>query len=86
MSTVPMYKADFPDAEYDKAYDRFTGTSMATPHIAGIAAFMKQANPNWDPFDVKVALSNTAKVLDTSKYDVFAQGAGRVQAYASSTP
>jgi subtilisin family serine protease len=86
MSTIPMYKADFPEATYEQAYARKTGTSMATPHIAGIAALVKQANPNWDAFDVKVALSNTAKVLDTSKYDVFAQGAGRVQAYQAAHP
>lgn len=86
MSTIPMYKADFPDAVYDEAYTRKTGTSMATPHIAGIAALIKQANPDWDAFDVKVALSNTAKKLDTTKYDVFSQGAGRVQAYAAAHP
>ncbi|MFJ7970273.1 S8 family serine peptidase [Psychrobacillus sp. NPDC096389] len=86
MSTIPMYKADFPDAVYGEAYDRKTGTSMATPHIAGIAALVKQANPSWSAFDVKVALSNTAKVLNKSKYDVFAQGAGRVNAYAAAHP
>ncbi|QUW24031.1 S8 family serine peptidase [Sporosarcina sp. Marseille-Q4063] len=83
MSTIPMYKADFPDATYEHAYTRKTGTSMATPHIAGIAALVQQANPDWNAFDVKVALSNTAKILDTDKYDVFAQGAGRVNAYAA---
>ncbi|ATP39013.1 hypothetical protein CSE16_02675 [Solibacillus sp. R5-41] len=86
MSTIPMYKADFPDVNYDEAFDRKTGTSMATPHIAGIVALVKQANPDWNAFDVKVALSNTAKVLDKSKYDVFAQGAGRVDAYAAAHP
>ncbi|MCM3744140.1 S8 family serine peptidase [Sporosarcina luteola] len=86
MSTIPMYKADFPEATYEQAFTRKTGTSMATPHIAGIAALVKQANPTWDAFDVKVALSNTAKVLDTNKYDVFAQGAGRVQAYQAAHP
>lgn len=86
MSTIPMYKADFPEATYEQAYTRKTGTSMATPHIAGIAALVKQANPLWNAFDVKVALSNTAKVLDTGKYDVFAQGAGRVQAYQAAHP
>lgn len=86
MSTIPMYKKDFPDADYGEAYARKTGTSMATPHIAGIVALMKQAHPNWTPFDVKVALSNTAKVLDKTKYDVFAQGAGRVNAYAAVHP
>lgn len=86
MSTIPMYKADFPEVSYAEAYDRKTGTSMATPHIAGIAALVKQANPEWNAFDVKVALSNTAKILDTTKYDVFSQGAGRVDAYAAAHP
>lgn len=83
MSTIPMYQADFPEVSYDQAFTRKTGTSMATPHIAGIAALVKQANPDWNAFDVKVALSNTAKILDTDKYDVMAQGAGRVQAHAA---
>ncbi|HJF31987.1 MAG TPA: S8 family serine peptidase, partial [Sporosarcina psychrophila] len=86
MSTIPMYKADFPDANYDQAFSRKTGTSMATPHIAGIAALVKQANPSWNAFDVKVALSNSAKILNTTKYDVMSQGAGRVQPYAAAHP
>lgn len=86
MSAKPMYKSEFPKADYRKAYVRESGTSMASPHIAGIAALMKQAHPNWTPFDIKVALANSAKVLDTTKYDVFAQGAGRVQAFAAVHP
>ncbi|TQR27691.1 peptidase S8 [Lysinibacillus sphaericus] len=86
MSTIPMYKKDFPAADYREAYARKTGTSMATPHITGIVALVKQANPDWNAFDVKVALSNTAKVLDKTKYDVFSQGAGRVDAYAAAHP
>jgi len=86
MSSVPAYKWDFPEASHEESYDRSSGTSMATPHIAGIAALIKQANPTWDAFDVKVALSNTAKLLDTKKYDVFAQGPGRVDAYAAAHP
>src|SRR5699024_9305399 len=36
MSTVPAYKRDFPEANYNKAYDRASGTSMATPHVAAV--------------------------------------------------
>lgn len=86
MSAKPMYKSDFPDADYSEAYIRQTGTSMATPHISGVAALILQAHPEWKPFDVKVALSNSAKILDTNAYDVFAQGAGRVQAYDAARP
>lgn len=86
MSTIPMYGKDYEDTDYSKAFTRKTGTSMATPHIAGIVALIKQANPEWNAFDVKVALSNTAKVVDTSKYDVFSQGPGRVQPYEAAFP
>ncbi|GGA88600.1 S8 family serine peptidase [Ornithinibacillus halotolerans] len=86
MSSIPAYKWDFPDASYEQSYDRFTGTSMSAPHITGIAALIKQANPDWNAFDVKVSLSNTAKLLDKDRYDVFDQGAGRVNAYAAVFP
>ncbi|MFJ5714128.1 S8 family serine peptidase [Neobacillus sp. NPDC093127] len=85
MSSVPAYGKDFPDASYLESYDRFTGTSMATPHVAGIAALLKSQHPNWTPFDIKVAISNTAKQLDVKKYDVFSQGPGRVQPLAAAT-
>ncbi|CRK83066.1 S8 family serine peptidase [Neobacillus massiliamazoniensis] len=85
MSSVPAYKKDFPDANYTESYERFTGTSMATPHITGIAALLKSEHPDWTPFDIKVAISNTAKQLDVTKYDVFAQGPGRVQPYQAAT-
>ncbi len=86
MSTIPMYGKEVPNADYSKAFTRKTGTSMATPHIAGVAALIMNANPDWNAFDVKVALSNTAKVLNTTKYDVFAQGPGRVQPYEAVYP
>ncbi|HEY4552939.1 MAG TPA: S8 family serine peptidase, partial [Bacillaceae bacterium] len=86
MSAIPMYGKDNPEADYKKAFSRMTGTSMATPHISGIAALIMQANPDWDVFDVKASLSNTAKILDVKKYDVFSQGAGRVQAYEAAFP
>ncbi|QFF98083.1 hypothetical protein PB01_04205 [Psychrobacillus glaciei] len=86
MSTIPMYGKDDPGADYSGAFARKTGTSMATPHIAAISALILQANPAWTPFDVKVALSNTAKLLNTTSYDVFAQGPGRVQPFEAAFP
>ncbi|MBB4825256.1 subtilisin family serine protease [Sporosarcina luteola] len=85
-STMPRYGEGEPVTIYQDAYKRETGTSQAAPYIAGVAALIKQAHPDWTPFDIKVALSNTAKVLDTEKFDVFDQGAGRVQPYAAVHP
>jgi minor extracellular serine protease Vpr len=62
-------------------YESFQGTSMAAPHVAGAAAIIKQAHPNWSPEQIKAALMNTAKRLKDEKgfYQPVVQGAGRIQ-------
>jgi len=86
LSTVPAYGKDEPEADYSQAYDRKSGTSMATPHVAGLVALLIEKHSDWTPFDIKVALMNNGKVLDTTKYDVFDQGAGRIQAVNTIDP
>ncbi|USK40839.1 S8 family serine peptidase [Cytobacillus firmus] len=80
-STYPEFMNHPEDGQdYTSAYARLNGTSMATPHIAGVAALMLQDNPNLDPFDVKTALMNTSDDLKKD-YSVYEVGAGRVDAY-----
>ena len=79
-STVPEYINDPKDGEnYPVAYGRMSGTSMATPHTAGVAALILQEHPNYSPFEVK-ALMNTAVDLKEAR-SVFEVGSGRIDAY-----
>ncbi|MFP7298777.1 S8 family serine peptidase [Neobacillus niacini] len=81
LSSVPAYSIYKNDpSNYQFAYTRMSGTSMAAPHVAGISALLLQANPELQPSDIKTILMNTAKPL-SEDYSVFEVGAGRVDPY-----
>jgi len=66
----------FPDEAVDENYARLSGTSMATPHVAGAAAILAQQHPDWTGDRLKAALMGTAKPLGTLGPN--AVGAGRL--------
>ncbi|MGW0686283.1 S8 family serine peptidase [Streptomyces sp. NPDC002754] len=57
------------------SYTTMSGTSMATPHIAGVAALLAQAHPDWTPAQLKNGLMSSSKQLSDSAYAI---GSGRV--------
>jgi subtilisin family serine protease len=59
----------------DDKHIAISGTSMATPHVAGAVALIKQAHPDWTPDEIKMALRNTAVNLGEN---VNTQGYGRI--------
>ncbi|MGV9286230.1 S8 family serine peptidase [Streptomyces sp. NPDC003719] len=56
-------------------YTSMDGTSMATPHVAGVAALLAEEHPDWTGAQLKDALMSTSKRLDASAYQL---GTGRV--------
>ena len=59
----------------DEEHISISGTSMATPHVAGAVALLKQKNPDWTPNEIKMALRNTTIDLN---YGIIEQGRGRI--------
>lgn len=61
-------------------YQAWSGTSMATPHVAGLAALIKSIHPDWTNAQIRETLEETAIDLGTPGWDpIF--GWGRIDAY-----
>lgn len=65
----------------DANYTSASGTSMATPHVAGAAAILAQRHPDWPGTRIKAEL--TSHTTPSADYTVQEQGNGRVDVAAS---
>jgi Subtilase family/Fibronectin type-III domain/PA domain/Peptidase inhibitor I9 len=79
---VDVLAAVSPDS--GREFDLLSGTSMSSPHVAGLGALMTQAHRDWSPAAIKSALMTTG--YDTLDGDVFAHGAGHVKPNSAVDP
>ncbi|MQM01136.1 hypothetical protein Taro_033885 [Colocasia esculenta] len=73
-----------------------SGTSMATPHVSGVAALLKSLHPNWSPAALKSAMMTTSITYDSEGNEItdetgrpagiFAAGAGHINPLRASDP
>ncbi|CAI9116985.1 OLC1v1018289C1 [Oldenlandia corymbosa var. corymbosa] len=78
----------WPSTETNEAFNILSGTSMACPHVSGVAALVKSRYPSWGPSAIKSAIMTTASQTNNLKKpitinvgnpaDPFNMGAGEV--------
>ncbi|CAN0908695.1 Subtilisin-like protease 3 [Linum grandiflorum] len=70
-------------------FNMISGTSMACPHLSGIAALLRSAHPDWSPAAVKSAMMTTAHPISDEQHlqaDMFDMGSGHVNPTGASNP
>ena len=79
-----------PPGNHGLDFNLYSGTSMSSPHVAGLAALLMDLHPDWSPMMIKSALMTSAyDVLDgpdTNPLVIFRQGAGHVQPNSAADP
>jgi hypothetical protein len=79
-----------PPGNHGFDFNLYSGTSMSSPHVAGLAALLKDLHPDWTPMMIKSALMTSAYDIldgpDTNPLVIFRQGAGHVQPNSAADP
>ena len=75
------------NTKFDDSYYSLSGTSMAAPHVAGLAALLFSEHPDWTPSQVRLRIKNTADDINDSNAEHFGLlGSGRINAHKALMP
>ncbi|CAI0476629.1 unnamed protein product [Linum tenue] len=69
-------------------FNMISGTSMACPHLSGIAALLRSAHPDWSPAAIKSAIMTTTHLTQIGGLiaDMFDMGSGHVNPAGATNP
>uniref|UniRef100_A0ACD5YYK4 Uncharacterized protein n=1 Tax=Avena sativa TaxID=4498 RepID=A0ACD5YYK4_AVESA len=83
-------------ASASATFNIISGTSMATPHISGVAALIKSIHPDWSPAAIRSAILTTSDIVNSTggsilnqhhkKASVYDTGAGHVNPTRAADP
>ncbi|MBM3274020.1 MAG: S8 family serine peptidase, partial [Candidatus Sericytochromatia bacterium] len=80
LSTVPTYRSEL--SQSGLAYSRVSGTSQASPFVAGVAALIWSREPSLTADQIRTRLYATARDIGPAGFD-FKHGWGRIDAVAA---
>jgi hypothetical protein len=84
-----------PPGNGGRLFELYNGTSMSSPHVAGLGAILKGLHPDWSPMMIKSAIMTTGidsrnasgtPANPNSVLTIFNQGAGHIQPNAANDP
>ncbi len=88
-----------PPGNAGRDFDLYSGTSMSSPHVAGLAALLMDLHPTWTPMMIKSALMTTAydvvsnapqnaaeAGIEPTARMIYRQGAGHVRPNTAADP
>ncbi|KAL9235338.1 hypothetical protein vseg_010102 [Gypsophila vaccaria] len=79
---------EYPNDKRSVTHNILSGTSMACPHVAGAAAYVKSVHPDWSPSAIKSSLMTTADPMSSARNTdaEFAYGSGHVNPIKATNP